>query len=190
VDDGETVIHWSGSDSGAATRSHLPSVATALTDAMACQPADIAFAIVDSAMHRGLLSDFDRWVLYHRLPERCRASVAQADGVSESGTESLFAYRMSALGVILQPQVDIAGVGRVDFVIGDCLIVEIDSEEHHGTAVQRRRDLHRDAVAAALGFITLRFDYWQIMEDWPTVEAAVVASVARGDHLSARQWMP
>jgi very-short-patch-repair endonuclease len=96
---------------------------------------------------------------------------------------------MRASGIVMRAQVDIAGVRRVDFVIGDCLIVEVDSREHHGLRAQRRRDLHRDAAAATLGFITLRFDYWQIMEDWATVEAAVLASVARGDHVSARHRM-
>lgn len=188
--DGETVLHWNCSVADSGTRSRLPPLSTALADAMSCQPADVAFAMVDSAMHRGLLSDVERWELYHQVPLRCRASVAQADGASESGTESLFAFRMRALGIVVQAQVDVGGVGRVDFVIGDCLIVEIDSEQHHGSAVGRRRDLHRDAVAAALGFITLRFDYWQIMEDWATVEAAVLASVARGDHSSTRHRMP
>lgn len=189
VGDGETVVHWTGSNTDASTRARLPSVSTALADAMGCQPADVAFAMVDSALHRGLLSEIDRWELYQRVPARSRASVAQADGAPESGTESLFAFRMRALGVAMQAQVDVSGVGRVDFVIGDCLIVEIDSEKHHGSAVQRRRDLNRDAVAAALGFITLRFDYWQVMEDWATVELAVLASVARGDHISLRHRM-
>lgn len=188
--DGETVLHWNCSDPDPSARAHLPALSTALADAMGCQPADVAFAMVDSALHCGMLSEVDRWELYHRVPARCRTSIAQADGAAESGTESLFVFRMRALGVALQAQVDVGGVGRVDFVIGDRLIVEIDSEAHHGSIASRRRDLHRDAIAAALGFITLRFDYWQIMDDWATVEAAVMASIARGDHVSARQRMP
>lgn len=183
VGDPHVVHHWNQRDQDPLSRGRLPTLSTALAEALSCQPADLAFAMVDSAMHRGLLSDMDRWELYHRVPARCRASVAQADGVSESGTESLFAYRMRALGIAMHGQAEIDGVGVVDFLIGDRLLVEIDSEQHHGSSSKRRRDLQRDAIAAALGFITLRFDYWQVMEDWETVKAAVLESVSRGDHL-------
>lgn len=37
----------------------------------------------------------------------------------------------------------------------------------------------RDAAASVLGYETLRFDYAQIVHAWPTVEAAVIAAVAR-----------
>lgn len=182
VGDSGAVHHWNQHGPDHESRGRLPTLPRALEEALSCQSAEIGFAMVDSAMHRGVLSDMDRWELYHRVPERCRASVEQADGVCESGTESLFSYRMRALGIIMQAQAEIDGVGRVDFLIGDRLIVEIDSEEHHGSPSKRRRDLLRDAIAAALGFITLRFDYWQIMEDWETVKAAVLESVSRGDH--------
>jgi very-short-patch-repair endonuclease len=75
----------------------------------------------------------------------------------------------------------------VDLLIGDSLIVEIDSETHHGKPEARRRDLQRDAVAAALDFETLRFDYTSVMFDWPFVTAMVESVVARDGHVrSAR----
>lgn len=185
----DTVLHWACADPDLRARAQLPSVVAALSDAMRCQPPDAAFAMVESALHRGLLSEMDRWELYWQVPARCRASISQAGQASGSGTESLFAFRMRALGVELLQQVEVGGVGRVDFVIGDCLIVEIDSEEHHGSTSQRRRDLNRNAIAASLGYVTLRFDYWQVIDDWATVEAAVLASISRGDHLAGTQRM-
>jgi very-short-patch-repair endonuclease len=171
------------------TRAQLPSLVTALSEAVSCQPAEVAFAMVESALHRGLLSETDRWELYWRVPTRCRASVSRAGEASESGTESLFAFRMQNLGIDMLQQVEVYGVGTVDFVIGDRLIIEIDSEGHHGSPAQRKRDLHRDAIAASLGYITLRFDYWQVIDDCATVEAAVLACIARGDHRAAVQRM-
>lgn len=179
-----TVLHWSCRDTAAGARAKVPSVVTALAEAVQCQPAEVGFAMVESALHRGLLSVMARSELYWQVPVRCRSLVSLAGAASGSGTESLFAFRVAALGIQFQQQVSIGGVGQVDFVIGDRLIIEIDSEQHHGGLAQRKRDLARDAVAASLGFITLRFDYWQVMNDWPTVEAAVLASVAQGDHLS------
>jgi very-short-patch-repair endonuclease len=179
-----TVVHWGCSDPDLSARAKLPDLLTALLEVVSCQPPEFAFAMVESAISRGLLSEFDRWELYWRAPIRCRALISQAGADSGSGTESVFAFRTRCLGVSFRQQVEVDGVGRVDFVIGDRLIVEIDSEGHHGNSAQRRRDLARDAIAAALGFITLRFDYWQVIEDWETVESAILASVARGDHLA------
>lgn len=177
------VLHWSCRETALGARAKVPSVLTALSEAVRCQSEEVSFAMVESALHRGLLSEVTRSELYWMVPLRCRSLVARAGDASGSGTESIFAFRAAALGILFQQQVEVSGVGRVDFVIGDRLIVEIDSEEHHGSAAQRRRDLARDAVAASLGFITLRFDYWQVMDDWETVEAALLASISRGDHL-------
>ena len=119
--------------------------------------------------------------------QRCvpsRAPVLQIAGrLADSGTESLFRYRMGLLGITMKSQVPIDGVGVVDFVIGDRLVVEIDSHAHHGTGDARVRDLTRDAILAGLGYLSLRFDYWMIIDDWDLVASTVFAVVARGDHL-------
>lgn len=180
------VIHWSGRLSIVECRGIFPLV-DCLLEVVRCQPEDIAFAVLESALHTRRLSTLQwRW-LTERVSMRERALLSVADAEAGSGSESLFKFRMMRLGILMRSQVEIPGVGRVDFVIGDCLLVEIDSNAHHGGAIQRLRDLDRDAIAAGLGFVTLRFDYDQVMNDWATVEAAVLAVVARGGHLSSRR---
>ena len=46
----------------------------------------------------------------------------------------------------------------------------------HDDPPRRHKDRVRDAVAAAHGFDTLRFDYELVVHDWPVVEAAVLAT--------------
>lgn len=87
-------------------------------------------------------------------------------------------YRCAG-GITLDCQVRIPTVGRVDFVLDGRLILEADGKAHHAGSAQRHRDLVRDAVASALGYETLRFDYAQIVHAWPTVEAAVLAAIVR-----------
>ena len=56
----------------------------------------------------------------------------------------------------------------------------LDTQLHQpNTPATRRRiqDLVRDAAAAALGYRTLRFDYAQIVHDWPSVQAAIIAAL-------------
>jgi very-short-patch-repair endonuclease len=177
-------IHWSGPRGQGA--SFLPGalpIRDCLVEVLHCQPPDFAFAVIESLLaNRALRSEDVEW-LTGAVPSR-RRLLGKVRSDAGSGTESLFRYRMSRLGVDMQSQVEIDGVGRVDFVIGDRILVEIESQEHHGGRAQRIRDLDRDAVAHALGYLPLRFDYVQIFSDWEAVASTVLAITDRGDHLS------
>ena len=84
---------------------------------------------------------------------------------------------MRRLGIRVRQQVQI-GPDRVDVVIGDRLVIELDSREFH----EREKDYARDARLGARGYRVLRFTYHQVMNDWPSVERAVLAARARSDH--------
>ena len=87
------------------------------------------------------------------------------------------------LDIIARPQVQIAGVGRVDLVVGTKLVVELDGWEFHETREQFEEDRRRDARLTELGYRVLRITYRQLMRGWARVRAAVLACVARGDHV-------
>lgn len=82
----------------------------------------------------------------------------------------------------MHSQVWVAPGIRVDLMIGERLIVEVDGREHHSDPVAFERDRVRDARLSALGYRVLRFSYNQVMFDWPLVEASILAATARGDH--------
>ncbi|MFI8633487.1 endonuclease domain-containing protein [Microbacterium sp. NPDC077663] len=107
----------------------------------------------------------------------CIVDIARPD--AESGIESLLRLRLSRLGIRLESQVLVAGVGRVDFVLAGRLILEVDGRLNHEGPSRRHRDLVRDAEAAAAGYETLRFDYALVVHDWPRVQRAILAAVAR-----------
>lgn len=77
----------------------------------------------------------------------------------------------------------IPGIGRVDFVVGDRLIIEVDSRAHHERTPDYERDRRRDAAASTHGYRVLRFTYRQVFDDWRSVEEAIMAAYLRGDHL-------
>jgi very-short-patch-repair endonuclease len=180
------VVHWSGpsGDLASFAPGALP-IRDCLLEVLHCQPADVAFAIVESALATRLIDRADIEWLVSAVPSRRRLLLLAGSGAG-SGTESLFRFRLEALGIRMRSQVEIAGVGRVDFLIGDRLIVEIDSDEHHGSRDQRVRDLDRDAVAHSLGYLPLRFDYRQVVSDWDAVASTVFAVIQRGEHLFAK----
>jgi very-short-patch-repair endonuclease len=153
-----------------------------LVQVLVCMPPDFAFAVVESALRNRLLSPPELARLRSTTTRAGARLLTHVDSLADSGTESLFRYRLLCLGILTRSQVRVPGVGRVDFLIGDRLLVEIDSETFHGSPAQRQRDLDRDAIAFGLGFLVLHFDYRQVLYDWDTVQATVLAVIGRGDH--------
>lgn len=178
--------HW---DDGDGVLGRIPPVRNVLVQIAECAGEEMFFAALESALRQSLLHPSDlRW-LARRLPRDLHWLLAFARADADSGLESLVRLRLHRLGISVRTQVLIDGVGEVDFVIGERLIVEADGKENHddvsgATGPSRRhKDLQRDARAAALGYETLRFDYAMIVYHWPVVAAAIQARVAVGAHL-------
>jgi very-short-patch-repair endonuclease len=161
----------------------LVPVAHALAHLRRCRGAEHFVVALESALRLGVLDEAGRAVLRSLVPKYARALVDEARSDADSGLESLLRHRLRRLGIDLWSQVRIPGVGQVDFVLGDRLILEVDGRENHDGPSERHRDLTRDAAAAALGFDTLRFDYAMIVHEWPVVEAAILGMLDRGLHL-------
>lgn len=175
---GEAVVHWTGIDpAGSRT---IVSAGRCVRQIARCESPIVALVVAESALHRRLLSRPDLDALVDTLPAHLRPLLGRASALSESGTETVFVHRMAELGVIVRQQVSIPGIGRVDGLIGRRLVVELDSVAHHRDAA---KDRERDAKLSALGYRVLRFMYSHVMDDWPVVRAAVLAAIARGDHL-------
>lgn len=173
-------LHW---DAGRATVGRLPPVGNVLLQIASCGGEDAFFAALESALRQSLVPPGELAWLWKHLPLDMRWLVGFARADADSGLESLVRLRLHRIGITVRTQVQIRGVGEVDFVIGDRLIVEADGRENHDDATKRHKDLRRDAAAAALGYETLRFDYAMVVHHWEQVEAAIVAKLAEGAHL-------
>lgn len=155
----------------------------ALVDAIRCLDHAVLPLAADSLLHThpGVRTHW-RAFLASR-PRRVRELLDAADGVCESGIETKTWLGIRSLSIPVRRQVSIARVGRVDFVIGARLVVEVDGQEYHTDPQQFEDDRRRDAALASLGFVTLRFSYAQVMDRWPDVSAAIAGALARGSHL-------
>jgi very-short-patch-repair endonuclease len=154
-------------------------IEVALVHAYSCYGAEFFFAAFESAWNKRMLSATARATIRASLPVTARWLVDLARHDAESGLESLVRLRLHLMGIAVRAQVDIAGVGRVDFVIEGRVILEADGRENHEGAARRHRDLLRDATASDLGFETLRVDYSMILHSWGVVAAAILAALAR-----------
>ncbi|CAN5167154.1 hypothetical protein BH11ACT2_BH11ACT2_04750 [soil metagenome] len=152
----------------------------ALAQICVCQSIEFAYVVCESAlfMRQVTRGAFDAMVA--RQSERVVRELRLCTAVSESGTESMFAFRARKLGLSFHQQVWI-GPDRVDFVIGQRLVIEIDSIEHHDPTA----DCIRDCRLSIRGYRVLRFMYSQIVDDWLSVQASVLAAISRGDHLAS-----
>lgn len=157
-------------------------IVTALLHLRRCGGDEAFFAAFESAWQKRILSRAARSQIRASLPASARWLVDLARGDAESGLESLLRLRMHILGIRLDCQVRIDGVGRVDFVLAGRLILEADGRDNHDGASMRHKDLVRDAAASARGYETLHFDYAQIVHDWPTVQTAILGALRRLRH--------
>lgn len=148
--------HWGRLAREPHPRSTAVEIFDALLQAVRCQPPRAAIAMLDSALHLGRLDPGDLDELFHALPRRYRRIRGLLDSRAESGPETLVRLMLRSLGLSFEVQVEIGGVGRVDFVVEGWLIVECDSRAHHSDWAAQRRDRRRDQAAAALGYATYR----------------------------------
>lgn len=145
-----------------------------------CQPYESALATWESALRQKLV---DPGILARApLPPAARRLLAEARPFSDSGTESIFRTRLGWLPVPLTPQVWILG-HRVDFLIGDRLVVQIDGGHHVGA--QRTSDIAHDALLTLHGYHVIRIGYDQLMHRWPGVQRTILAAIGQRLHEAA-----
>ncbi|BBH16741.1 hypothetical protein Back2_10280 [Nocardioides baekrokdamisoli] len=172
----EICLHWAG---GPIERE--PPVATPLQivlDSARCQPRHVAVALADSALNRGLLRLEELEVAAPRLAGWC-------DGTAESGTESIVRVGLRRLGIAVRTQVQIDDVGRVDLVVGDRLVIECDSAAFHD-GYTSKRDYERDRELVRQGYLSLRFKYHEVVDEWPRLEALILEIVRADRHRCRR----
>jgi very-short-patch-repair endonuclease len=157
----------------------------ALAHAFSCQSRENVIVALNSALNL-------RRIRESQLPE-IQALVARkywpyfgaVDGTCESGLETKCVLRLRRLNLRVRTQVLIPRVGRVDVVVGDRLVVELDGIGFHtGDAV--KRDRRRDLELHRLGYLVLRVDYGMVMDEWDNVEEVIRLYVSRREH----RWSP
>lgn len=177
--------HWGGGPVQPPLLSLVEPLENALVHVADCQPFENALAVWESAQNKRLVHpDY-----LSGLPLRSAAARrvrAASSSFSDSGIETIPRVRLERIGVYMRQQVSIDG-HRVDGLIGDRLVLQIDGFDYHSTPEQRRKDLAHDRRLALQGYTVLRFDYKQILFEWPLVEAEILAAMARGMHESARR---
>lgn len=113
-----------------------------------------------------------------------RELAASVIGLSDSGIETLVVIPLRRWGLHVRQQALLVG-RRVDVLIGERLVLQIDGYEHHSSSAQRSADIAHDAELRLRGFTVLRVSYRQVVHEWPSVERMLRRAVAQGLHRAA-----
>jgi very-short-patch-repair endonuclease len=95
--------------------------------------------------------------------------------------ETLVGARLRGIPARVHPQVVILG-HRVDFLIGDRLVLQIDGGHHVGA--QRNADTAHDTLLTLHGYTVIRVGYADVVHRWPDVQDRVLRALAQGLHLA------
>jgi very-short-patch-repair endonuclease len=176
-------LHWWPLLDPAGGDETIVGIEDALAQVIRCQPTALAVASLDNALHLGLVDRQIVAAVLDQLPRSYRRLGRMLDSRSEAGQESVLRLLLDSVGLRYEVQVEIPGVGRVDFVVEGVLVLEADSRlAHHGWDAHIR-DRGRDLALARRGFMSLRPAYQHTMQNPNLVIAAVLRLLAtRGIH--------
>ncbi len=154
-------------------------VAQAIDQAGWCTSPVGQLVIVDAALHAGALLPGDLAHFEQRDVRRRAWLRRMASGAAESPFETVARVALVTGGLAVKEQVIVSGVGRVDFVVEDTVVVEVDGWEFHRDRDAFERDRARDRLLLARGMPVMRFTARDLRAD-PSAVVRQVAGVCGG----------
>ncbi len=154
----------------------------ALSAASGCVSDEELVAIIDSMLYQRKCVLGDVRDALEGRSIRVRRLLNFVDERAESGTESVARYRLARINVNVRPQVRIRGLGRVDLVVGQRLVLELDSVEHHTNRLAYETDRHRDLTLHTLGYLCVRLTYRQVFDQGEAVMTSLLTLIRRREH--------
>ncbi|XAS68279.1 DUF559 domain-containing protein [Micrococcaceae bacterium Sec5.7] len=156
----------------------LPAVEDVALHALACLPVPASTALATSAvrLHGVPIALLESQLLADRSGSALRA-LQLVDLRTESLVEVEALHLFSQLGLEVELQVQLDGIGRVDFLLEGFLIVEIDALAFHSSREAKRRDTSRNNASTLSGYPVLRYMPEHIWSEPDRVVAEIMAVI-------------
>lgn len=100
---------------------------------------------------------------------------------ADSGVETLVRLQLRTLGIKVRTQVELLD-WRVDFLVGDWLVIEVDGYSFHRDRNEFVRDRRKDRALMDAGYHVRRFSYDDVMFNWDDSEAELLALIQANKH--------
>jgi very-short-patch-repair endonuclease len=154
----------------------VAALADVLIHALRCLPLVESLVMVESAVSRGDMTvDFLRQRLPGRRNGKARDVLRWVDRGAESLLETLARTYFRQVGIHVETQAYLDGVGYVDLLLDGWLVVELDGR-HHADWAQVKKDHRRNNESVVQGFTALRYYYTDVVYT-PTEMVAQVQTV-------------
>ncbi|MDP9903577.1 MULTISPECIES: DUF559 domain-containing protein [Arthrobacter] len=138
-------------------------LADVLIHALRCRPELESLVIVQSAISRGLITaDFLKTKLQGNRNGAARAALDLVLPRADSLLEVLAHTHFVRAGLRVRMHVELAGVGEVDCLINECLVVELDGHTHLEPR-QVKKDRYRDNASVKGGLLSLHYFYQDVV---------------------------
>ena len=171
----DVVRHWMTTERAQPWRVSLDDC---LRSVVRCADEETAVAVLDTALGAGRVSFARLDRIFADEAAWTHGVVAKARPGSDSGVESIVRQRLAAAGHLVEQQVYVAGVGRVDLRIDARLFIELDGFAYHGDRDSFERDRVRDAGLALRRERRLRLSARQVMNEWELAYSLIQAVLA------------
>ncbi|WP_290807726.1 DUF559 domain-containing protein [Herbiconiux sp.] len=146
-----------------------------------------AIATLDSALNLKLTTLSALQDVLAPLPAKYRAYLDLVGPSAQSGLETKTRLALRSRRVRLRSQVRLPRVGKVDLVVGERLVLELDGYEWHSRKADFEEDRRRDRELTSQGYQVLRLSYAQVTTDWPGCEDAILGMIRLRRHLWPRR---
>jgi very-short-patch-repair endonuclease len=147
---------------------------------------DEALSVADSAVRNGDATQSQLRVEALAGPRTGRPAALRVAGAVDGRAANPFESVLRAIcleipGLLVEPQVWVEDVGRVDLLdVTNNLILEADSWEFHGDRSAFVRDVRRYTCFVRLGFAVIRFTWEEVMFEQEYVRAVLEDMVRLG----------
>lgn len=138
--------------------------------------------ILDSALNKGFINPYFADVAIANVQSHKRRVLNRYVTESQSGSETRVRNFLQSHNYKVQTQVFIDGIGRVDLLVGDSLIIECDSTTFHSQPLNVTTDRERDLQAHLHGFARIRLSYQQIWHQWEDTKKRLSMCLSTGLH--------
>ncbi|WP_045729480.1 DUF559 domain-containing protein [Pseudarthrobacter chlorophenolicus] len=153
----------------------IAGLADALIHGLHCLPEIESLAMVQCAAQRGDVTvEFLRRKLTGNRNARARSVLDHVVPRADSILEVLANYHFRRAGLHVRRHVELPGVGEVDFLIEECLVVETDGATHLEPK-QVKKDRSRNNATVVGGRLGLRFGYDDVVHHPERMVAQVLA---------------
>ncbi|WP_395244475.1 DUF559 domain-containing protein [Agromyces sp. MMS24-K17] len=162
---------------------------TAMAEMFHCNGVVPAMVALESALNRGVLPLQTLDALHGILPAWAKGYLDDVSLESDSGLETIARLLFRRLRIRVRAQVAIAGVRRVDLLVGDRLVLELDGRAFH-TGEDFERDRRQDLELTLRGYLVVRLSYRMVVHEWDATHRAVQELVSRTASLGWREPRP